>query len=65
MDMDVSPQILLPGMQHQSESGLAAKMARAGSKLGERARRRLEQHVVDQARMPGDQTMQNMRQREP
>ena len=62
MHMDVPPEILFPGMQHQRESRHAAQMARAPGKLGQRRRGSGEQVLVEPARCRGDQTIEIVRQ---
>ena len=58
MDMHMAPQVLLPGMQHQRESGRPTQPARVGRKLGERRRDRAEEHLVERPWTLPDESIQ-------
>ena len=62
--MRVQPQVLRPGVQHQSEAADAAQPARVGGELSERGRRALHQRVVHPARVCAGQRVELVRQRE-
>ena len=64
VDMDVSSEVLLPGMQHQREAGRTTQPAWIGGKRGERVRDRAEQQFVERARVASGQTIQIVRQGE-
>ena len=62
--VDVSAQVLRPGVQHQGEGGRGAQPAWVGGELGERGRGALHQGAVDPAGVELRQAVQRMRQRE-
>ena len=62
--MQVTAQVLRPGVQHQREGADAAQPARVGGELGERGGRALHQRVVDPARVHTGQRVELVRQRE-
>ncbi len=60
----MSPQVLLPGMQHQREARRAAQPARVGGKCVQRSCRRTEQQRVERARVAAGQPVDRVRQGE-
>ena len=64
MDVDVIAEILPPCMQHQGDADLAADPLWITAERQQRLRRRLEQQVIQAARIALDQRVQDMRQGE-
>jgi len=64
MDVNVSAQILRPGVQHQGERARGAQPAWVGREFGKRGRSALHQGAVDPARVELSQAVKRMRQRE-
>ena len=60
--MDMPPQVLLPGVQHQRKAGCAAQPARVGGERVKRIRHGAEQQLVERARIAPRQPVDRVRQ---
>jgi len=64
MDMDVPPEVLLPGVQYQREARCSAQPARVGGERIQRVRRRAKQQLVQRARIKSGQPVEGVGQGE-
>ena len=64
MHVNVTTQVLPPGVQHRRHAQLAAKVPGVAPKLAERIPRRCEQTTIDHLRMDLNPAVQGMGQRE-
>jgi len=64
VNMDMPPEVLLPGMQHQRKAGRPAQPARVGGERIQRIRHRAEQQFVKRARIASGQRVEGVRQGE-